>query len=351
VSDIRRRLLSWYRANKRAMPWRETRDPYAIWISEAMLQQTRVETVIPYWERFLARFPDVHALATADGDDVLGCWAGLGYYSRARNLQAAARVIDQEYGGRVPDDVETLQSLPGIGRYTAGAVASIAFDRPAPIVDGNVKRVLCRLLGIREDVAKPAVVERLWSEAESLVQGRSPGDFNQAMMELGATLCLPKQPRCEQCPVSASCDARARGDAEQLPIKAKKRAPRAVEGVVALLLRSGKALAVRRPEGGLLGGLWDLPGGELLKAEDPKSGLSRCLSAGVGLRVSRPRAIGAVDHTFTHRQLRLHVFRSDTPAGRTRLDGYAAHRWLAPHQLCELPHGTLTEKVFALLDL
>ena len=345
----RKRLLSWYRANKRAMPWRETRDPYAIWISEAMLQQTRVETVIPYWERFLSRFPDVHALATADLDDVLGAWAGLGYYSRARNLQAAARVIDQDHGGKLPDDAETLQTLPGIGRYTAGAVASIAFDRPEPVLDGNVKRVLARLLGIREDIGQPATIERLWEEAGALARGPHPGDLNQALMELGATVCTPRTPRCESCPVSQFCDAWAKGDAESLPIKARKKAARKVEAVAALVVRRGKALAVRRPARGLLGGLWDLPGGDLAAGETPRAGLTRALRDRAGLEISRASAIGTVEHAFTHRKLTLHVYRANTSTDRIRLDGFEGHKWLAPRAISSLPHASLTAKALDLL--
>ena len=349
MKRARTRLLDWYRANKRAMPWRETRDPYAIWISEAMLQQTRVETVIPYWERFLTRFPDVHSLATADVDDVLGAWAGLGYYSRARNLQAAARRIDQEFGGQLPNDAETLQTLPGIGRYTAGAVASIAFDRPEPVLDGNVKRVLTRLLGIREDIGRPAVVERLWAAAGALVRGRNPGDLNQALMELGATVCTPKAPLCAACPVSLCCDANAAGDAESLPIKARKKPARKVEAVVALVLRGGKGLAVRRPSRGLLGGLWDLPGDDLAPGESPRAGLSRALRERVGLEISSAAKIGSVQHVFSHRRLTLHVYRSDTPEGRTRLVGFDAHKWLVPGSIPSLPHAAVTAKALDLL--
>jgi len=345
----RRWLLDWYRANKRAMPWRETRDPYAIWISEAMLQQTRVETVIPYWERFLCRFPDVHALATADLDDVLGAWAGLGYYSRARNLQAAARLIDENHGGRLPDDAEVLQTLPGIGRYTAGAVASIAFDRPEPILDGNVKRVLARLLGIREDIGQSAILERLWQEAGKLARGPHPGDLNQALMELGATVCTPRMPRCEDCPVSRVCDARARGDAESLPVKARKKPARKVEAVAALVVRRGKALAVRRPSSGLLGGLWDLPGGDLAAGEAPRAGLTRALRERAGLEISRASAMGAVEHVFTHRRLTLHVFRAHTSTHRVRLDGFDAHKWLTPRAMTALPHAAVTAKALDLL--
>jgi A/G-specific adenine glycosylase len=349
VKNVRRALLSWYRANRRDLPWRRTRDPYAIWISETMLQQTRVETVIPYYERFLERFPDVGALATADMDDVLGAWAGLGYYSRARNLQAAARAITETHAGQIPDDAEGLRSLPGIGRYTAGAVASIAFDRPEPVVDGNVARVLCRLLGIREDIKRPPVERRLWEEAAALARGPNPGDVNQALMELGALVCTPADPRCPACPLSAHCDARERGDAASLPKKQRKPAVRRIEAAAGWVVRRGKVLAVRRPPNGLLGGLWELPGGDLQRREDPAAGLVRNLRERVGLSVAQTEYVGAVEHLFTHRRLRLHLFRCDPPRGRTRLDGFDAHRWLAADSVSDLPHGAATRKALALL--
>jgi len=333
------------------MPWRNTRDPYAIWISEAMLQQTRVETVIPYWERFIDKFPDVHALATADADDVLGAWAGLGYYSRARNLQAAARVIDREHDGAVPEDVETLMKLPGIGRYTAGALSSIAFDRPEPVLDGNVKRVLSRLLGIREDIAKPSVVERLWRESDALVQGPNPGDLNQALMELGATLCTPKATRCSECPLVDRCDAHRVGDALNLPIKARKKEPRKVGAVAAWVPRRGRVLAVKRPAGGLLGGLWDLPGAELAAGSDPSDALVEVLKHRVGLTVADATAVGTVEHVFTHRHLTLHVFRCTGTRGRTRVTGFDDYRWVPERTFSELPHASVTAKALALLAI
>ena len=207
IRRVRAALLRWYDANRRDLPWRRTRDPYAIWISEAMLQQTRVETVIPYWERFLARFPDVASLARAELDDIYAVWTGLGYYSRARNLKAAAVSIVADHGGELPNNAEGLRSLAGIGRYTAGAVASIAFDREEPLVDGNVVRVFARLEDIREDSSERAIVERLWSLAAELVRGPRPGDLNQALMELGATICTPKRPHCLACPVRLECRA------------------------------------------------------------------------------------------------------------------------------------------------
>ena len=348
MKPIRRALLSWYRANRRDLPWRRTHDPYAIWISEAMLQQTRVETVIPYYERFLEHFPDVQTLASADLDDVLGLWAGLGYYSRARNLRRAAQVVVDEFDGELPSDVDGLRSLPGVGPYTAGAVASIAYDRAEPIVDGNVVRVLARLFNIREDVKKPAVVKRMWDLAGELVIGRNPGDLNQAVMELGATLCVPRAPRCLACPLMRHCAAYEAGDPQALPVKRRKAPPRRVEATAALVLRRGKVLAVRRPPRGLLGGLWDLPGDDLIEKERPAAGIVRGLRDRVGLSVSDPARIGAVEHVFTHRILRLHVFRCEAQRGRTKLTGFDLHRWLTKDALRDLPHASVTAKA---LDL
>jgi A/G-specific adenine glycosylase len=310
-----------------------------------MLQQTRVEAVIPYWERFLARFPDPAALASADLDDVLGLWSGLGYYSRARNLQRAAEQVVTRFEGRVPDDPAALQTLPGVGRYTAGAVASIAYDRPAPIVDGNVARVLARVRGIREEIERPAARARLWAEAEALADGEAPGDLNQALMELGARVCVPRCPRCDACPVSAWCDARAAGDAEALPLRAPRRAPKLVHAVAALVVRRGKALAVRRPARGLLGGLWELPGGEVASARGADAeALAAILRGRTGLSVAAVEPAGRIEYQFTHRRLRLRLFRCEAAGGRVRLDGWDSHRWVSDAGLDALPLGTVTRR-------
>ena len=347
ASALRAGLLRWYRRERRDLPWRRTRDPYRVWISEAMLQQTRVETVIPYYERFLARFPDVGALAEAPLDDVLGAWQGLGYYSRARNLKRAAEQVMDRFDGALPDSAEALRELPGVGRYTAGAVASIAFDRAEPVVDGNVARVLARIHGLREDVKGPAGQTRLWEEAARLVRGRSPGDLNQSLMELGATLCTPRKPACPRCPARGVCAARASGDPESLPVNGSRPRVRGMEAVAAWIERRGRALLVRRPEGGLLGGLWDLPGAELTPAERPAAGLRRALRELVGLEVGRPRRLGVVEHVFTHRRLRLHVYRCDDAAGRVRLAGFDAHRWVSSPT--SLPSGNVTRKAIELV--
>jgi A/G-specific adenine glycosylase len=349
VKEVRRALLSWYRRSRRDLPWRRSRDPYRIWLSETMLQQTRVETVVPYYERFLARFPDLRALATADTEDVLAEWAGLGYYGRARNLQTAARQVVEEWGGVMPDDVEGLRSLKGVGRYTAGAVASIAFDRPAPVVDGNVTRVLTRLLEIREDVRSAPVVRRLWEEAEALARGRSPGDLNQALMELGATVCKPRAPLCEVCPIAAHCRALESGDPEAIPVKRPRPKPKRLEAAAVFLERRGKALAVRRPPRGLLGGLWELPGGELRKKEKAEEGLVRSVRERVGLTLSGTEKLGTVRHVFSHRDLHLHVYRARGASGRVRLAGFDAHRWIPPARLSELPQSAVMGKALRLV--
>jgi len=345
---LRAALLAWYRAHRRDLPWRHTRDPYAIWISEAMLQQTRVETVIPYWERFLGRFPDVEALATADVDDVIACWAGLGYYSRARNLHRAARAVMERHAGRLPDDVDALRELPGVGRYTAGALASIAFDKPAPIVDGNVARVLARLLALGGDLRSRAAQERLWSEAEALARGDDPGALNQGLMELGATVCTPRAPRCSACPWARHCTARAQGRAEELPVRSRRTPVRRVEAVAGFLERHDRVLTVQRPQRGLLGGLWELPGGELRDGETPERALARALREGIGLAVRNAEPLGTIEHAFTHRLLRVHVYRGTLGAGRVRRAGWDAHRWVSQSALAALPLGGPTRKALAL---
>lgn len=349
---LRKQLLSWYTRTRRDLPWRRTRDPYAIWISEAMLQQTRVETVIPYYERFLAAFPNVEGLASADLDDVLGHWAGLGYYRRARNLKRAAEQIVERYDGALPGEIDALRTLPGIGRYTAGAIASIAFDRPAPIVDGNVARVLSRVHAIEGAASERPVQKRLWEEADALAQGPRPGDLNQALMELGARVCTPRSPRCVECPIRIHCKAHAEARVDELPHSAPGKKPKKEQLVAALLLRRGRALALRRPEAGRLGGLWELPGGTLstkVGARPRGNSAARALvTAGVGLEVETLRRVARFEYAFTHRQLDVWVFVGALASGRARLRGYAAHRWVAPSRLEALPAATLTRRVLEL---
>ena len=256
--DISRTLLAWYDRCARTMPWRGIHDPYRTWVSETMLQQTRVETVLPFYERFLDRFPTLMDLAAADESDVLKMWEGLGYYSRARNLRKGALQVAEQYGGLLPRDPAILRKISGIGPYTAGAIASIAYDVPVPAVDGNVIRVLSRLFGIRENAALPEIRKKLERLASALVPEHRPGDHNQAVMDLGATVCVPGTPDCSRCPLSAYCDAFARGDAAELPVLPRSR-PQKTEYWTVMVLRAGDCTLVRRRTESLLHGLWCFP--------------------------------------------------------------------------------------------
>ncbi len=256
-------LLSWFHIHKRTLPWRQNRDPYRVWVSEIMLQQTRVDTVIPYYERFMARFPTVAALAAAPEEEVLKCWEGLGYYSRARNLQAGAQEVVERYGGVIPDDAEAVAGLKGIGPYTRGAVMSIAFNRAEPAVDGNVMRVLSRYFCLEDDIAKNKTRIQLEKLAVSLIPDGHAGDFNQALMELGALVCTPKSPGCLTCPVMEHCAGRLAGKELVLPIKTKAKPPREERRLAAIVegsgSQTGKVLVRQRPASGLLARMWELP--------------------------------------------------------------------------------------------
>jgi A/G-specific adenine glycosylase len=324
------RLLRWFDRAQRDLPWRRTRDPYAIWISEVMLQQTQVVTVIPYFERFLRTFPTVAALAAAPLGDVLSMWSGLGYYSRARNLHRAAQVIVAEHGGLLPASVIDLLELPGFGRYTAGAVASIAFGIQAPLVDGNVSRVLTRLFAVDEEKRE----KRIWELAALLVPAKRPGDFNQALMELGATVCLPSKPLCLLCPVRGDCLALAQGRVDQLP-PPKVRAPRKqLNLAVAVCRRGTRLLVMRREDGGLFGGLWELPS----SPPDALAGLLGSKGA-VGDR------LGTVTRTLTHRELTLELWSAKAGAALKVPPGYQGLRWVTSEQLNALGISSATRAV------
>jgi A/G-specific adenine glycosylase len=302
VRAIRAPLLRWYRKHRRDLPWRRTRDPYAIWVSEVMLQQTRVAVVLPYYERFLRRFPDVGALASAQEEDVLAAWSGLGYYRRARGLLEGARQVIDRHAGRVPDDVHALRELPGVGRYTAGAIASVAFGREAAIVDGNVRRVLTRILALRKP--RESV---LWRNAQTLVHGTSPGDLNQALMELGATICAPRSPSCASCPVAARCGAHQRGDAERYPASEPAKETILVPVAVAIVERGGAIVLERPGATSPLRGAWDLPAFELPARSDPRACVEKELERRHGLTVRAVETRGTLGHTILHRRLHIDV--------------------------------------------
>lgn len=305
---FRRQLLAWFSAHKRDLPWRKTKDPYRIWLSEIMLQQTRVAVVAPYYSRFLARFPNLPALARARTDAVLQRWAGLGYYSRARNLHRAAKEILASHSGRFPRSYEAALSLPGIGRYTATAVLSIAYGEPLAVLDGNVARVLARLGAVRGNLRKPATWKRLDEAAQNLLAREAPGDWNQAMMELGATVCTPKSPRCSDCPVSRWCRARKLGMVEKIP--ATRPQPKGVQITLTpavLLDPRGRTLLIRKPDGALFSRLWQFP---LLETKGNGRGrLLQHLKENLGIAGdSRVTPLGAAHHTVTFRQVRLESY-------------------------------------------
>jgi len=346
---LRETLLDWYRAHRRDLPWRHTQDPYAILVSEMMLQQTRVETVIPYYEDFMRRYPDAAALALADTDEVLSQWAGLGYYRRARNLQAAARHVVTRYAGTFPQDVQSLRELPGVGAYTAGAVASIAFDRPEPVLDGNVMRLLSRVFGIREEISERATQAHLWELAKELAQGPSPGDLNQALMEFGSLCCTPRSPKCAPCPLRRHCSAFRDGDAEALPLKRPKRASPVVRAVGVLAKRGDKALFVQRASDQLLGGFWELPGTLLGHTQTPESAASDALRTFLALDLDDVRSLGEIRHVFSHRQLQM-VIVEGTVSGRIARRGpFLMHRWFSPRDFAKKAPTALTRKALALV--
>ena len=324
-------ILSWYDQGHRDLPWRRTQDPYRIWISEIMLQQTRAETVVSYYERFLARYPTVQDLASAPEEELLKAWEGLGYYSRARSLQKAAKEIVARYGGQLPADLEKLRALPGIGDYTAGAIASIAFGIPAAAVDGNVERVLCRWDAITDEVGTPAVRRQIAARAQALVPPDRPGAFANAMMERGATMCTPKNPKCLLCPVREGCMGFAQGIAQELPHKAKKKAQRVENRAVLLVFCDNRVLIVKRQEK-LLGGLFVFP--DVLEESDPAR-LCQALEA-LGIRAAYDEKLGHARHVFTHLiwEMDVHAVVADE---MTQVPG---GQWVSRQELAALPLPT-----------
>jgi A/G-specific adenine glycosylase len=341
------KLLTWYRTHKRTLPWRGDPSPYAVWVSEIMLQQTRVETVIPYFERWMRLFPDIEQLAAATEQDVLNAWEGLGYYSRARNLHKAARVVVQQYQGQIPRDLEELRRLPGIGRYTLGAIASIAFGMDVSALDGNIKRVYARLFDLTEPVDSPAGRKRLWQLADDhLPKGRA-GDYNQALMDLGAAICIPRTPRCPLCPLRALCKARQNGTQALRPVKRPRREVPHYVHAAGVIISRRKVLLAQRPATGLLGGMWEFPNGRV--DGDPAKGLLRALKTGYNLKVRLPREkggrktepLGIVRHGYSHFSVTVHAFRAEL-VSRSR-DPHL--RWVPLNELEAYPMGRIDRQI------
>jgi A/G-specific adenine glycosylase len=347
MQSLRTRLLAWYDAARRDLPWRaapgEAPDPYHVWLSEVMLQQTRVETVRPYYERWLARFPSVQALAAAPLDDVLKAWEGLGYYSRARNFHRAVQEVEARHGGRVPGEPEAFRALPGVGRYTVGAVMSIAFGHAEPVVDGNVRRVFARWT----DDPAPAE-DALWRMAAELVPGERPGDVNQALMELGATVCTPRSPRCGACPVRDLCAAYAAGTQNERPAPRKSKPLPHEDTAVPVIQRGGEVLLVRRPVAARLGGMWAFPQAVRHAGESLAAAVQRAAREGVGMEIVAGEPVAVVEHTFTHVRATYHAVRCTVRCGEPRPIAYDEVGWVAWERIGDYALPVAQKRIAAL---
>jgi A/G-specific adenine glycosylase len=334
-------ILVWYRKNARRLPWRGIHDPYATWVSEIMLQQTRVETVIPYFQKWMVLFPTLSVLASNREQDVLNAWEGLGYYSRARSLLKAARIVMDRYAGQIPSTRADLEKLPGLGRYTAAAIASIAFGQDEVVLDGNVKRVLSRVLNLEVPVDFPAGEKLLWQKAEQFLPRGQAGEYNQAVMDLGATLCTPRSPQCPRCPVSDLCQARQLGLQEERPLVTEKKPIPHYQVVGAVLHRGDRVLIQRRPSKGLLGGLWEFPGGKIEPGETPEIALQREISEELDISIQVGEKVGQYKHAYTHFKVTLQAFHARISAGEPQALVASELAWVTPQQLIDYPMGKI----------
>lgn len=339
-------LLDWFEEHARDLPWRHGRTPYRVWVAEVMLQQTQVGTVVPYYERFLTRFPTVEALADASLEEVLKVWEGLGYYARARRLHAAAQQLVTANDARLPDTFEGLLNLPGVGRYTAGAVASIAFGRDVVAVDGNARRVLCRVFGVQEDVTRSATKRTLETLAMDLLPRGRAGAFNEALIELGATVCTSHTPSCDRCPWRDLCWAYAKEMQEMLPVR-RARSPIPHYDVAAAVTSrpDGRILVAQRKTTDMLGGLWEFPGGKCEEGESLPECLVREMGEELGVRVEVREQLVVVKHAYTHFRITLHAFRCRLESGEPRCLDCAAFRWVLPSDLDALPMSVADRKI------
>jgi len=337
-------LLGWFGHHRRDLPWRRCRGIYAVWVSEVMLQQTKVATVVPYFRRFLKRFPTLRRLAAAPLAEVLKAWEGLGYYSRARNLWRAACWLAENSHGRIPTDYREFRKLPGVGDYTAAAVLSIACRLAVPVVDGNVLRVACRLWGIDQDIRLTATRKLVASRLEAFIPPTAPGVFNEALMELGALVCMPKNPCCRQCPLQPRCQAHGHGLTAVLPVKSKRMRPPLYQVALAVIVRGGKFFVQQRPEVGHLGGLWEFPGGKCRAAEKPEKAVLRECREELGVEVAVSAKLAEVPHAYTHFKIVLHVFVCRLRGGSLRTR--QPHAWIRFADLAHYPFPAANHKFF-----
>ena len=343
------KLLGWYDANARFLPWRSDPTPYKVWVSEIMLQQTQVETAIPYFQRFMDRFPDLASLAEAQESEVLQNWEGLGYYSRARNLHKAARIMVSNHSGQIPADVSTLKSLPGIGAYTAGAIASIAFGAPEPALDANIRRIYLRILDLHEPPGSKTDA-RLWEFAKEILPDSRIGDYNQALMDLGSAVCTPTNPHCQLCPLQIECLAFQHGTQTELPVhKPKAKVPHRLV-VAAVIKRGNEVLLARRPADGMMGNLWEYPGGSLPEGTtDLPGALQALFGERFGLWIAVEAQVGVFKHAYTHFRITLHAFTCQlTDADQLSLP--AEFSWVSIDSLSAYPMGKVARLISRKID-
>jgi len=350
IGRIQQLLMEWYRLHLRQLPWRDTDDPYRIWVSEVMLQQTQVQTVLPYYQQFLRDFPNVQMLANANLQSVLKVWEGLGYYARARNMHRSARIILEQHAGIFPDSWDMLRKLPGIGDYIASAVLSIAFNQPYAVLDGNVKRVLARFYEIPEPVNKSSSYGTFRRMADGLLDRRHPGIFNQALMELGALVCKPKKPDCNGCPLHSRCRANQAGHVDQFPKRIRKPKTPIYNIAVGVVYKNNLMLITRRKPEGLLGGLWDFPGGKIGKNERPDQACVREIKEEVNLNVAVTGHIAQIKHAYTHFKIIMEVFSCRYVSGDVRLDGPVDFRWITLKEIDQYPFPKANHKFIHLLS-
>jgi A/G-specific adenine glycosylase len=346
-TQLHKSLLSWFDRHARVLPFRGAKDPYAIWLSEIMLQQTQVKTVIPYYERFLKKLPTIAALAAAKLDTVLKLWQGLGYYTRAKSLHKAAQTIVEKHNGVFPSDFDDILALPGIGRYTAGAIASIAFGLRKPVLDGNVIRVLCRLYAIKDNPADAKVREHLWTIAEELVPDKNCGDWNQSLMELGSEICTPKNPLCPSCPIQQFCLAHRDNLQNDLPIRKKeKKTPHYTVVVAVTLNEQGKLLIDKRKPEGFLGGMWELPGGKKKRGETFTQAIEREVLEETGLTIRAGKKLCVIKHAYSHFSVTLHAYLCRPISGKAKAITCDQVKWVKPHELNKFAFPAGTIKIF-----
>ncbi|MBI5422413.1 A/G-specific adenine glycosylase [Candidatus Peregrinibacteria bacterium] len=343
--SIRKHLVHWFNENQRDLPWRKTYDPYQVWISEIMLQQTQVKTALPYYDRWMTAFPTIASVAKASEDEVLKLWEGLGYYSRVRNLQKAAQVIMDKHQGKIPTRFEELLELPGIGRYSAGAVSSIAFNQEKPVVDGNVIRVLARLIGTTENTRLPKNVEQFWNWAEALIPTGHAREFNQGMMELGALVCTPANPKCGTCPLAKQCVAYAKGIQEQLPNRGESEAKIKIQVSVAVIRKGDKVFIQKRPSHGLMAGLWEFPGGKTNAGETSLKAIHREIREELGVGLKNVKKIRTIKHGYTKFHVDLHCFTAELGEGTFKPTVAEEYKWVSMDSLKKYPFSAPGRKL------